>query len=643
MMIKADSSTQLNKGSKYIALFLSSFCFLIMIVPTHNMMRYILLYALFMLVVLRNPLHLRRLWTLSKSSVFFSLLALALGVWKFTCAWNYNVSVLLPSLSEHAQLITALIGLILAFLGSFFLASIIDTFVEKPGNNKERMNPIQLSRDKEEQKLTKRNDIIICLFMAVAVITVCNMCSPLYPTNPWVSPACYHTVGKSLWSGMMPYRDLYEHKGPLMYALHSIATLISYRSFFGMYLLLIPFAFFFFYYSRKTIRLFTNQSLEPWFPVICVGAYTIKAYHTGDSAEEMAFPFMAYSIYVAFRYLKNDKSFSTSTGVAIGVCVSVILWTKFNLLFFYVPWFLFLMVDMLQKNRLRHFFCMLKNVFWGFLAVTFPIVVFYAATGALASMIDVYFLDNLSSYLLMRPLDEVNNENTSYLLNLFGNISGHAIHNMPLFVMLILGLFAFYKTDKRCFFLLALLELAVFILVFVKYVVFVYYPFLLAVFIPFGILPFCNIQFRTKKACSLRNKVFVVTLSAAGFALILCGTNNLNYMFLPKDEYVQFRFAKTIMKEENPTLMNYHCQDQGVFAVTGILPINRFYCDFNNDIPGKYEDQERVVKQRLVDFLISNDNCPIIPGYTCIDSLKSFMNDRMFYLHRKRAVGNRTK
>jgi len=642
-MIKADSSTQLNKGSEYIALFVSSVCLLLMVLPTKNMLRYVLLYALFMFVLMRNPLHLCRLWTLSKNSMFFCLLGLAIGVWKFSETWNYNVSVLFPFWADNIKVITVLIGLLLAFLGSFFLASLVDAYVEPLGYSS-TVNPhSSTSHQVAENNVvfhvaqdhTKRNDIIICLLMVVAVITVCNMCSPLYPTNPWVSPACYHTVGKSLWSGMMPYRDLYEHKGPLVYVLHSIATLISYRSFFGMYLFLLLFAFFFFYYSRKTLRLFTNKPLEPWFPIVCVGIYALYSYNAGDSVEEMSFPFLMYSIYVALLYILRGQSFTKKTAVAVGVCVGVILWTKFVILAFYFVWYIYLDFYMIRRRRVQDFFLLLKYSLVGCLIVTFPVVFFYLVSGAFPYMMDVYFHDNIFLYINSKLGNGAFDECMPYYMHLWNNVLCSIHDNTPLYMMLFVGLAYLSTWNRQSYPFILTLVFSIVVLIFLKVVLLPYYTLMLAFFVPFAVLPFVNIPISWMKNNTFFHKCLIVLLMGIGSFLVVKGSNNIKFMFLDKNDFVQYRFANIIMRENNPTMMNYKCQDQGVFAVTGILPVNRFYCDFNIDAPGKEEDQERIVKNRLVDFLITeNVNIPI-SCYSVIDSVKCPVYKRMYYLYKK--------
>ena len=49
----------------------------------------------------------------------------------------------------------------------------------------------------------------------------------LYPLNDWVDENAFFTMGKSLMNGVVPYRDLYEQKGPLLYLIFGI--LLIYR------------------------------------------------------------------------------------------------------------------------------------------------------------------------------------------------------------------------------------------------------------------------------------------------------------------------------------------------------------------------------------------------------------------------------
>ena len=87
------------------------------------------------------------------------------------------------------------------------------------------------------------------ILSAVIVITLCSKCSPLYPLNDWDDPNCFLTVGRSVCHGKVLYRDIFEQKGPILYFLHSLACLISERSFIGIYFAELIAAVIFLFYS----------------------------------------------------------------------------------------------------------------------------------------------------------------------------------------------------------------------------------------------------------------------------------------------------------------------------------------------------------------------------------------------------------
>jgi len=82
-----------------------------------------------------------------------------------------------------------------------------------------------------------RTELIILIVSAVVTITVVSTCSPLFPFNPWDDANCFFTLGRGIIHGKVPYRDLYEQKGPLLYFLYALAALISEKSFTGAWII----------------------------------------------------------------------------------------------------------------------------------------------------------------------------------------------------------------------------------------------------------------------------------------------------------------------------------------------------------------------------------------------------------------------
>ncbi|MDH6355503.1 hypothetical protein M2132_001848 [Dysgonomonas sp. PH5-45] len=81
-----------------------------------------------------------------------------------------------------------------------------------------------------EQILSEKG-ILLCLFVYNALLLfLCSRMSPLYDFNAWSDINVYFTIGKGWMNGLLPYRDLFDHKGPLIFLIYGIGYLIAFFS-----------------------------------------------------------------------------------------------------------------------------------------------------------------------------------------------------------------------------------------------------------------------------------------------------------------------------------------------------------------------------------------------------------------------------
>ena len=85
--------------------------------------------------------------------------------------------------------------------------------------------------------LIKNKNILFCFGIAFITLFFCSKNSPFYPYNNWVDEHAFFTVGKAWANGIIPYRDIFEQKGPLLYFIFMIASLIDSSSFLVIFLL----------------------------------------------------------------------------------------------------------------------------------------------------------------------------------------------------------------------------------------------------------------------------------------------------------------------------------------------------------------------------------------------------------------------
>ena len=142
-----------------------------------------------------------------------------------------------------------------------------------------------------DSKIT-RKELVVLIIFATVTITFVSTSSPLYPFNPWDDANCFFTLGRGIIHGRVPYRDLYEQKGPLLYFLYAFAAVISEKSFTGAWIIECVAASVYSVYSWKIIKLLTGASghLITVVPLLTGIIYTSKLFNFGGNAEELCFP-----------------------------------------------------------------------------------------------------------------------------------------------------------------------------------------------------------------------------------------------------------------------------------------------------------------------------------------------------------------
>ena len=113
--------------------------------------------------------------------------------------------------------------------------------------------------------LTKQNARRAAWLVGIAAIALvlCSKSSPLYVLNDWMDANIFFTMGKSMFRGKVLYRDVFDHKGPVLYFLYGLASLIDYTGFTGVLVVeIIAFAFFL-HCGLRTAELLAGRALHP--------------------------------------------------------------------------------------------------------------------------------------------------------------------------------------------------------------------------------------------------------------------------------------------------------------------------------------------------------------------------------------------
>lgn len=482
-----------------------------------------------------------------------------------------------------------------------------------------------------ETKLTKL-EIIYFVLISALILSICSTTSPFYAFHAWDDSNCFFTVGKSVLHGKTIYKDIYEQKGPLLYFIHTAAYLISRDSFFGIWIFQIITATTFLIFSYKSILLFASyevkENLKFYLPIILAIIFSSNSFVIGDSAEEFSMGLLIYPLYVSLKNLKAKTEFKGQELFFSGICAGCVFWIKYSLVGFFIGWIIVPIWFYLKRKNFKGIFTSVSFVWGGVFTVSLPILIYFFTNNAIADLFQVYFFDNIFLY--------TKHENVHIILRsinfCFNGFVSNYRKNLLIFILIVLSAIAIIKAK-----ILSFIKIHIFVCyIFTFFFIFcggqnyAYYTLVLSVFCIFSSLLFPLVRM---------NKKLKMILSAILSVLIIFTFSlNVNLLNLKKSDYPQFEFAKTINKNENPTLLNYGFLDGGFYTAAKIVPTCKYFCRINIPNPEMVEEQNRFIEEALIDFVITKDKRLKSENYELVQSVRSeiMKSDGEFFLYKRR-------
>ena len=413
------------------------------------------------------------------------------------------------------------------------------------------------------------------------MLGVCSKSSPLYPMNDWVDVNCFFTVGRGITHGMVPYLDLYEQKGPLIYFLYALAALISESSFVGVFVVEVCCFALFLHYSGKIAETISGASWA-YAVTAALAGFVIPitpAFSHGGSAEELMLPVLAFSLYTVIHDMQEDRKITPREGLHLGIACAAAFWTKYTFCGLFAGLALGVMIWYLTKRWLRALWRLIGFFLLGMLIPSLLIAAWFALHSALPSMWNAYIVNNLSLY----SQHIRGGRYDPPLQNL--------LNNLPWSVPGALGLLLAWFCRKHRLTALSLWLSAVclFIFTYLSGRRYPYYALILSVFTSLGPgFACCWIRSRTGKYPDRMRRyvpasVCLLVLISPLVARHL--SQNTYLMGTPREEMPQYRFAGQILQTEDRTLINTGFLDGGFYFAAGAEPVNPYFCTLNIDLP----------------------------------------------------------
>lgn len=452
--------------------------------------------------------------------------------------------------------------------------------------------------------------LALLLFNAL-LLFFCTKLSPLYDSNYWSDVNIYFTLGKGIMHGLVPFRDLFDHKGPLIFFIYGLGYLISNESFLGVYAI----ESLFYLLGASAIYLLARHYLNRIYSFLASVCFSLAAIFysgVGGAAEDFILMLQAVGLLYFIRYFAIDKPLDNNPIYMFiqGMLVGIVFFIKLNLVAFWFFLLLAVFVNLIYEKRYANLLRNSLAFVLGVLTVIAPLFLYYIANSAFDDLWKGYIEFNSLYSGLQLQVDLV------LIKKIIIRFAKLNLYSPFFFGCSSIGLLIFVALPhflKNIFakvgLLLTFFSLAV--IIFMSPVIMEYYYISFSVFIIFPLIVL--LYFVSRYVNPARKGYVFVIVAVIG---LIAGCWNKQFfqeskrMLIDREqpETLENVFGNIIKREKNPTLLTLGIDaSQTIFTKTGIVPNVKYFFSPNiyfEVYPDVRNSQTRYIEDQTVQFIV---------------------------------------
>lgn len=242
----------------------------------------------------------------------------------------------------------------------------------------------------------KRKDFIIGTCLAIFFLVISFIFLIDSPMHIWrnsvtsVDSSVFRTIALQMKEGLLPYKDTFDHKGPLLFFINYIGTSISFNN--GIWFIELISLFISCIFMYKTARLKTGKISSAFIVVIAL-SLLLNYFEGGNLTEEYALPFLCSSLYIFLDYLLNKKVTNFRL-IMCGLSLGSVLLLKPNMISLWIVFVLVIFVECLLKKNYKDLKKFIIYFLLGLCIIILPFVFWLGFNGILIDCWHSYIVFN---------------------------------------------------------------------------------------------------------------------------------------------------------------------------------------------------------------------------------------------------------
>ena len=239
---------------------------------------------------------------------------------------------------------------------------------------------------------TKEKIIYVILLVVIIFISALSLeQSPFFNGINHNDSSIFQIIGRGVLEGQVMYKDLYDHKGPIIFLINALAILINEQI--GLFLVEIMFFWIGTIFIFKTSKIFLDNKKS----FICCSIYLFFSFiclYGGNYTEEYAINIMCVALYYIIKiiYQKEDKK---HYWIIIGATFLLDFLIKPTYISVYVAFGIAEIIFAIKEKRFKQLLSNVPYILIGTLIVVIPLGIYFIMNNNFKDFIEACFLMNM--------------------------------------------------------------------------------------------------------------------------------------------------------------------------------------------------------------------------------------------------------
>lgn len=301
---------------------------------------------------------------------------------------------------------------------------------------------IENKMNKSDSKIInnmKKYKEYIFLFIVVSILCLLTLySSPLYKGLTDVDSSVFQIMGKGMLEHKIIYRDLFDHKGPIVYIINAIGFFINNK--YGLFIVEIIVFYIGTIFVYKTSRIVLSKKLSIVVDLLYM-LISFSYFYGGNCTEEYAITFMSIAMYFIIKILYNKEMNKKIYWIIIGSTFTINLLIKPTYISIWMAFGIVQLISSIKDKKIKELIKNIGYIIIGVLIIFVPIMLYLIINNAVSSFIYAYINMNM----------KYSSSSIFEKIKAFASLSNKCKYNQYLLMMLIsnIAILCSKKINKR--------------------------------------------------------------------------------------------------------------------------------------------------------------------------------------------------